>query len=201
MPTLKEQLIKTYESGKSVLEVAQTLNYSPAKVRYWMNKYSIKMRGHSEAAYLKQNPNGDPFNIKVDLSPNEKILYGLGIGIYWGEGNKMNKRALRVTNSDPKMIKIFAKFLRVILGVRNDKIKYSLICFNDSDPGTVRLHWSHMLNISPEKFGKITQIPTQGKGTYKKKSEFGVCIIYVGNIKLREWMKQQIQLIEDYNFV
>jgi len=83
MPTLKEQLIKTYESGKSVLEVAQTLNYSPAKVRYWMNKYSIKMRGHSEAAYLKQNPNGDPFNIKVDLSPNEKILYGLGIGIYW----------------------------------------------------------------------------------------------------------------------
>jgi len=45
-----------------------------------------------------------------------------------------------------------------------------------------------------EKFGKIVQIPTQGKGTYKKKSRFGVCTITVGNVKLKNWILNEIAI-------
>ncbi len=72
-----------------------------------MTKYGIPRRNRSEATYIKRNPKGDPFHIKTNLNNKEKILYGLGLGIYWGEGTKVNREAVRVGNSDPNLIKIF----------------------------------------------------------------------------------------------
>ncbi len=46
-----------------------------------------------------------------------------------------------------------------------------------------------------EKFGKIVQIPPQGKGTYRNKSAYGVCSLSVGNIKLKRWILQELHSI------
>ena len=120
---------------------------------------------------------------------------GLGLGIYWGEGSKKSKYSLRVANTDVGIIKTFRKFLLDICGVRKNKITFSIVCFNDVDPDNSRNFWAKELGILPEKFGKITVIPKQGKGTYKKKSLYGVCTIQVSNIKLRNWMMQELDRI------
>ena len=195
----QEELINLYKSGRSMMEISKILGCSNSEVRYWMKKFQIKRRGHSEASYFKQNPQGDPFNIKSDLIPNEKMLYGLGIGIYWGEGTKVGG-SLKVTNTDPGILKIFIKFLTQICNANKNKISYSIISFNDIDPEIARLYWSSQLKISPEKFGKITQIPKQGKGTYKRKSKFGVCNVHFSNIKLKKWIMEQIELAKNFDF-
>ena len=49
-------------------------NYHP--VTYWMSNYNIPRRSRSEATYIKQNPNGDPFKIKTKLNRKESELKG-----------------------------------------------------------------------------------------------------------------------------
>ena len=193
----KSILGASYKSGKSMKEISRLLNCSEHKVVYWMDKYAIKRRTRSEATYIKANPDGDPFKIKKKLSPEEEILFGVGLGIYWGEGNKVTPHIVSVGNTDLRIIKVFIKFLEIICNVRKDKFKYSLICFNDSNPRQVADHWSQYLNINPQKFGKIVQIPSQGKGTYRKKSQFGVCAVSVCNIKLKAWIMSELERVSN----
>ena len=197
----KIQLEDLYSHGQSLAETAITLGCSVHKIKYWMSKYKIPTRSISDAVYLKLNPTGDPFKIKDDLSKDDMFLLGLGIGIYWGEGNKSEfTSALRVGNSDPGLINAFINFVKDIYGLENRRFSYSIICFNDSDPVTVRAYWSKQLKISPEKFGKITVIPQQGKGTYRKKSLYGVCTVQANNIKLRKLVLEKIEsLRKKYN--
>ena len=76
----------------------------------------IKKRTISDAMYEFKNPFGDPFSIKKPETLQQGILFGLGLGIYWGEGLKRGNGAVRLTNTDPKMIKKFIDFL-INLGV------------------------------------------------------------------------------------
>jgi hypothetical protein len=194
IPT-KLDLQKYYSSGKSMFQTSKILNYSPSKVVYWMKKYNIKRRSRSDATYLSSNPDGDPFDLKDinKLSNKKRFLHGLGIGLYWGEGEKTTKHSIRVANSDPFLIIKFREFLIKICKLKVEKIGYSLICFNDINPEVAKNYWVNLLKISPDKFGKITEIPMQGKGTYKKKSQYGVCILYAGNIKLKNWIMSEIK--------
>ena len=104
-----------------------------------------------------------------------------------GEGDKSpNNTAVRVSNTDPFLIKKFREFLRKVYGVKEEKFKYNLILFNDIDKYKAIKFWEENLNIDRKQLGKITIIPSQGKGTYKKKSEYGVCILAFINKKLKE---------------
>src|SRR3989344_5967826 len=189
----KEDLVDLYASGKSMFEIAKILSCSVHKVAYWMDKHEIKRRKISEAIYLKLNPGGDPFKI-IDIFDSDKtFLRGLGVGIYWGEGLKVTRNAIRVANTDPGIIKNFRRFLLEICGLEERKIFYSIVCFGDNDLDTVCAYWAKELGISSEKFGKIVRIPKQGKGTYKRRSEFGVCTIAVSNPKLKLWIMDQIK--------
>lgn len=191
----EKQLRRLYASGKSMMEISQILNCSVHKVSYWMEKHSIQRRVRREAMYIKLNPNGDPFKIKTNLNKNDAFLLGLGLGIYWGEGNKVTPHSLRVANTDPEMIKAFTTFLKKICNLENKRLSYNIVSFNDASPEVARKYWSEQLKISPQKFGKITQIPHQGKGTYKRKSQYGVCTIQGNNIKLKTWIMEQITSI------
>lgn len=185
-----------YKSGKSMRDISRQLNCSVHKVVYWMDKYGIKRRTMSEATYLKANPNGDPFKIRTKLSFSDWFLYGLGMGIYFGEGNKLSKTALRVANTDPRILKLFIKFLLKICGLKKHRLSYSIISFNDVDPIISRDFWAEQLGVPPDKFGKITVIPHQGSGTYRRKSQFGVCTVQANNVKLRNWLINQMDIIK-----
>lgn len=175
-----------------MLEMARSFGCSEHKVVYWMNKFGIKRRTWSEATYLKANPKGDPFKISKKSLLENQFLYGLSLGIFWGEGGKTSRHQVRVANTDPAMLRVFRRFLLEVCNLEVRKISYSIICFNDTNSEDARRYWSQQLEISPEKFGKITQIPQQGKGTYKKKSAYGVCTIAVCNMKLMVWMLEQL---------
>lgn len=189
----KITLEKLYKSGMSMTEMSQKYKCSVNKIVYWMRKYGIVRRTHSESSYLKHNPNGDPFKIKNKLTRADMFLFGLGIGIYWGEGSKSPEvSSLRITNTDPDLIRIFLRFLTDILGLDKKRFSYSIICFNDIDPRAPRAYWADQLKISPDRFGKITIIPKQGKGTYKRKSRHGVCIVQGNNVKLKKFVFERI---------
>lgn len=190
----KEKLKILYNSGLSMKDISDKEHLSYSSVRYWINKYKIPRRSWSDATYVKRNPDGDPFEIKKRLNKKNIELKNLGLGIYWGEGDKSpNNTSVRLGNTDPFLLKKFREFLRTIYNVKEERIKYSLILFNDVKETTAVNFWKEHLGIKRKQLGKIIIIPPQGKGTYKRKSKYGVLIIIFSNKKLKEQILNDIK--------
>ena len=192
----KDILLKYYiKEKKSISEIAKLLSKSETGINYWIKKHNIKKRTIGEAIYLKNNPNGDPFNIKVPDSLYLSELKGLGIGLYWGEGSKKNRNSIKICNSDPALIKKFIEFLVKILGVNKNLLKFSLQIYDDVDPENTKKYWINYLKIKPEQFyNKITVTKSEKLGTYKKKNKLGVLNVYYHNTKLRNILIEMLPL-------
>ena len=188
------EIKKIYKIGKSVVEIGKELGISSHKVIYLMDKYGVKRRSRSEANYCKHNPNGDPFKIKTKLNPEEERLKALALGLYWGEGSKYNPISIRLTNSDPSLLRTFIGFLRNICGVNFQKIKLWLTIHADVSIEKAEQYWSYELSLPPLHFSKTVVINHRGNGTYKKKSRYGTATVCVHNMKLRkilqEWLEE-----------
>lgn len=165
--------------------MAKKLSVSSNTVVYWMDQFSIKRRTRKEAMYVKYNRSGDPFRLKMNLDEYENFLFGLSLGLFWGEGMKRNKSSVRLGNTDPFLILYFREFLMKICGVKKEKIKYSLQLFGDSNEKRVARFWCDILQISRSQLGKIGIIKLRGKGTYRFKNQYGVLQISCHNSKLK----------------
>jgi DNA-binding Lrp family transcriptional regulator len=194
----KEKISILYKNGLSSRQIAGKLGYSENKINYWLKKLKITKRSISEAIYLKYNPNGDPFHFKKNLNKEEIELLGLGLGLYWGEGSKRSTSGVRLSNSDPRLIKKFLEFLIKICQVNNKKIKFWLQIFSDTDPKKALNFWCKELHIKHKQFYKITVTPSRKIGTYKEKNKFGVLTVNFGNIKLK---KQLLSMLEYKNIL
>lgn len=183
----KNLLSKLYISQrKSSSEISKLLGFSENKINYWLRKYDIGKRTISEAVYIRNNPRGDPFKIKRNLNTREQNLLGMGLGLYWGEGNKSSKTSVRLGNSDPKLIRVFREFLIKICGVKDERIKYNLLLFNDADKDKAIKFWKYELGYPVNRIGSISILKPRGKGNYKKKSMTGVLSIELNNTKLKK---------------
>lgn len=172
---------------RSAAEIGKVLGCSEHKVNYWLSKYDIQKRGISSALYERRNPNGDPFSIYHPRTVEEAIMYGMGIGLYWGEGTKSNKTSVRLGNTDPGLIKKFIEFLKVFYRVDPKKIRFGLQVFGDMDADSAVDFWIKELGVSREQFmKKIIVTPHRGVGNYRKKTKYGVLTVYFNNTKLRD---------------
>ena len=182
----KALLERLYVDKKmSVKQIAKELGYSTNKVIYWMDKHGVARRTIRDAVYNWHNPNGDPFRINNFEIDQNSLLFGLGIGLYWGEGTKASSSSVRLGNSDPNLINAFIKFLTDIYSVDKSKLKFGLQLFTDIDKNIAKNYWISQLNIDDSQFYKV-HITQSGKlGSYKHKSKYGVITIYYNNVKLR----------------
>jgi|SRR5882757_8110675 len=183
----KQLLEKLYLEDKvSMLEISKLLTCSPNKVAYWMGKHGIERRTISEAIYQQHNPHGDPFSIKPVRTQADAILYGMGIGLYWGEGTKSNQYSIRLGNTDPALLNKFMEFLTTLFGVQKKDFHFGLQIFTDTDPEEALAYWVEQLNVKPSQFYKIVVTISGSLGTYRKKSAYGVVTVYYHNKKLRD---------------
>lgn len=200
----KESLAEMYEKqNMSMMQISKKLGCSHHKVAYWMNKYKIQRRSISQAVYLRSNPNGDPFTIKVPQTSDELILFGLGMGLYWGEGSKSDKNSVRLGNTDPGIIKCFVSFLTVICGVDKNSLKFGLQIFSDTSPQDALRFWVDNLGANPSQFYNPVITKSGSIGTYKNKNMNGVVTVQFGNTKLRNIIVRKIaeiaQMAEHFN--
>lgn len=184
----KSVLIDLYTKQKlSVSGIATSLECSQSKVNYWLATHKIPKRSISDALYQKWNPSGDPFLIHKPGSIREAVSYGIGIGLYWGEGTKSNKGSIRLGNTDPRMIKKFIDFLVTFYGIDRKRLRFGLQIFGDMDEKRAVHFWTRTLNVPRSQFHeKIIVTPHRGIGNYRKKTQYGVVTVYFNNRKLRD---------------
>ncbi len=180
----------------SVPLVAHRLNCSEHKVNYWLQKHGIQKRSISDALYTAWNPNGDPFSVRKIKSLDDARLYGLGVGLYWGEGTKRDKNSVRLGNSDPQLIKKFLEFLRKIYAIDEKKLRFGLQIFSDMNKKEALTFWTKSLGVSEKQFfPTIIVTPHRGIGNYRHKTKYGVATIHFSNTKLRDILCDSIEKI------
>ena len=190
----KKRLELLYNEKKfSVHDISKISGYSENKINYWLKKYNIKKRSISDAVYIKRNPLGDPFLAQTPKTMEQAFLFGMGLGLYWGEGTKSNKVSLRLGNTNSRLIKKFIEFLHGIYSIRKEKLKFGLQVFNDSDPNSALRYWQHELGIPLTQFQKVIISPSRGLGNYKKKNKNGVLTVYYHNRKLRNIICNELE--------
>lgn len=172
----------------SVAQIAKIERCSENKINYWLRKYNIPKRSISEAVYLKHNPLGDPFKITNPKNVEETILFGIGLGLYWGEGTKSNKFSIRLGNTNPRIILKFIEFLVKIYNIKKEKLKFGLQIFSDMGRAEVLRYWLKELGVSASQFQKVIVTPSRGIGTYGRKTKYGVLTVYYHNKKLRDML-------------
>jgi len=194
----KDRLIKLYIKKKfSVPQISKKICKSEGEINYWIKKYNIQKRTISEAVYTRHNPNGNPFKIasfvkNKSIYLDREFIYGLGLGLYWGEGNKKNKNSVRLGNVDPKLILKFMIFLDKIFCVNKSKLKFGLQIFTDINEKESINFWKRNLGINDSQFYKTTITKSRSLGTYRQKSNYGVLTVHFHNTKLQKIMIEEI---------
>ena len=196
-------IIESYKNGKSAREIGESVGLSTSAINKILKKNKVNMRNHVEAAYIKLNPTGNPFDILDKLTPEEDHLKGMSLGLYASHGNLKNNHSVKFTNSNPAIVKIFMKFLRVICGVPQLKIKASLIIYPDVSARMAKDFWSRFLDLPKKQFSKTTVLKSRNGSSTKRHSTYGMLSLYVHNSKLlkiiNEWVKEYAlvaQLVE-----
>jgi hypothetical protein len=194
----KKLLVQWYlNDKKSVHEIADILQCSESGINYWLQKFSISKRSISEAAYTKHNPKGDPFISQKPQTNRESFLFGLGLGLYWGEGTKRNLGQVRLGNTDPYLVRAFLLFLRKSYGVDNTKLRFAVQIFTDMNQKKEEKFWQKFLNVNAKQFYKTINTRSGSIGTYREKSKHGVLTVYFGNKKLRDILIGEIEKLKE----
>lgn len=197
----KNELSGLYLSSRlSSKEIAQTLGCSEGKINYWLSKYEIKKRNISDAVYQRLNPEGDPFTELPVTSSKEAFILGLGLGLFWGEGNKRNRQSVRLGNSDPALIRAFLFFLEDRYSIQRHRLRFGLQVFSDMDHDAVMKYWIKYLGVKPQQFYKTTITKSGRAGTYREKTKFGVLTLYFHNKKLRDLLLKEIDNLRGIDY-
>ncbi len=196
----KQLLLQWYVNEKrSTHNIASELKCSEGRINYWLKKFNIAKRSISEAVYVQRNPNGDPFLLHAPQNRDEALLFGLGVGLYWGEGTKKNLTAVRLGNTDPYLIRAFLLFLRKFYKIDNSRLRFAIQIFTDMDQKKEEKFWRDFLKVDAKQFYKTINTRSGSIGTYRVKSVHGVLTLYFNNKKLRDKLMSEIERMKNFS--
>lgn len=213
----KEKIFELRRAGKSYNEIGKTFNISKGTLWKWFKEDSsldrvtvqngeksksldglLKMReARRQALSLSYASSRDAGRAEfLELSRNS--LFIAGLCLYWGEGDKKSRGHIRITNIEPKLVKIFILFASHVLGVDKSKIKISLLLYPDLDVNICLRYWEESLGLSSENFYK----PSIIQGRHKiNRLHYGVCCAGFSSTLLKQKLLVWLEMIGDLFFV
>lgn len=118
-------------------------------------------------------------------------LFIAAMMLYWGEGDKRSK-AVRLTNTDAKMICLYVFFLKTVCQIPEKRIRVNILVYPDLDIETCLTYWSKESGLSKENFIKCTPIVGRHK---TQRLEHGICIVLVSSAYLKTKFLTWLELI------
>ncbi len=142
-----------FSKDYTINEIANFFGVPHWVIYKMMVKENIFRRSSSESRHLILSRSGNGYVVKKDLTSEEDKLRLAGIMLYWAEGSRGN-RTIDFTNSDPKMVQIFLKFLREICGVSNKRIRIYLYAYDNQNLEELIKYWRNVTGVPKSQFTK-----------------------------------------------
>lgn len=186
-PNKLKRIKKLYNSGLSVKDVAERISSTHGAVNNAMRRHNIPRRTPAQTNKIKFYNSPLSFTPKKNLTAKEKQLKIAGLMLYWAEGfKKDNDYVVDFANSNPKMIRLFCRFLRKIYQVNEEKLSAYIYCYPSHDIKKLTKYWSNLTQIPPGQFTK-PYVRSDG-GQIRDKMKHGL-------IHIRYFDKRLISLI------
>lgn len=161
----------------------------------FMIKMNLPRRSFSENNRILFQKKPLSFKIRENLTTEEEKLKIAGLMLYWAEGSLgENNHTVDLANSDPKMIRIFLLFLRIICGIDEKRLRVFLYCYANQNIDEVIDFWKKLTKIPVSQFSK-PYIRTDYKMKHKRIMEYGLIHIRYSDKKLVVQIKKWIELI------
>lgn len=202
----KQETIQLRRLGKSYSEIKNILGVPKSTLSDWLRttrwsnkiKYQLtkKAQKRSTIQLRKLNriyrKNLERIYQEARIEAGEEFrkfkfhpLFIAGVSIYWGEGDKTTKHNIRISNTDPLMIRLFIKFLREVCGVPEERIRANVLLYPDLDQNKCKRFWVGKTGLSDKNFNKSVVI----QGRHKtRRLPYGVCNINTSSSYLKQKM-------------
>jgi hypothetical protein len=189
-------------------EIARILGVSVSSVSLWvrdielddarllsMRRRAARRRGQASAQWARARRR-EAQEAGRRRARARDPLHIAGCMLFWAEGAKA-RNAVVFTNSDPAMVRLFARFLRECCGVRDDKIRIACNLFADhvDRVGEIEDHWLDAARLPRSQLRKST-INVYSKRSKKKRRNrlpYGTCRLVVSDTALAQSLYGAIQ--------
>jgi len=175
---LKEKAIALRKEGKSYSEILKEVLVAKSTLSLWLRdvglakaqkqrltqkKLDASKRGgqvkREQRIRLQQNIFAQAYKDITHISKRE--LWLIGIALYWAEGSKEKEyrpgSRFQFGNSDPRMIKLFMKWLTEVMDIPVDYIDLDIYIHKNSKnkENMVKIYWSEVTGLPVNKFKNI----------------------------------------------
>lgn len=148
-------VVKLYQQeGCSGPEIAKRLAISMWVVYSILKQSGIKRRTLQSANQVWFSKKPLTFSTLQHFSLEQRDLKVLGLTLYWAEGSKRSDDTVDLANSDPQIIRLFVRFLRVIYQVTEKKFRVLLYCYSNQPIPRLISYWSEITEIPKDQFTK-----------------------------------------------
>lgn len=212
----KQKAEELRRAGKSYKAIRRELGIPIATLSDWFKdvSWSIEIKNKLAGEESLANPNKLQLMVAATKKKFAKLheeyrleaikefpklknnpLFTAGTMLYWGEGDKnINNSAIRLSNSEPGMIRTFYVFLVNAMRVPKEKIAFNLLLYPDLIDSVQKNFWSTTTGIPIHQFRKSTFI----KGRHPaRRLSYGVGFIRVGGRKYKEKLLKWIELYKN----
>ena len=168
---LKNQAIKMRKDGRTYSEILNTIKVAKSTLSLWLRdvglskvqkqKISSKKRlAQQKGALAQRNKRIKKMVAVINHAQNEigkmseRELWFTGIALYWAEGSKQRDSSpgarVSFSNSDPKMILLFMKWLEICAKIPLEDISADLYIHEShkANIDTIINKWSQLLHVS-----------------------------------------------------
>lgn len=202
----KEKAIELRKKGYSYSEILKEIPVAKSTLSLWLRSVGLSKRQKQRltekklAAALRGAKVRKEQRLLITKEIKDKAkkeigkisgreLWLIGVALYWAEGSKQKEhnvsQKVKFSNSDPKMIKIFLKWLQNICKLPKSEISFRISLHKKSlnKLNRVQKYWSVVTRFSINDFKKIDwkkhKINTKRKNVGDK--YYGLLNIYIRN--------------------
>lgn len=211
----KDLAIGLRKEGKSYSQIREELQISISTLSEWLSPLDwSKNIEKSLREYHKEGSSVRLKNLnktrgshlrKIYAEAREEAIYEFenlkyhplfisGVMLYMGEGDRVSKHNVYVTNVDPRMLKIFKNFLLHVCNCPKSRVRGSILIYPDLIDEECRNYWASKLDMKLENFRKSVII--QGRHKTRRLS-YGVCSVGITSRYLSEKMDVWLKLMPD----
>lgn len=198
----KQKAISLRQQGQSYTEILSQVHVSKGTLSAWLKDITLT-KEQEERLFVtrRQEHIANLAKLRKNLSQKKKTLilsqaaeeagtfiadplFLTGLMLYWAEGDKSEyARAVKFTNSDPRMIALMMKWFRVYGNVREEKVRIEIHIHELLEESRIKAYWSRIVGIPETQFYK-TQIKQTSLRQRRVKLYHGTCAIRIGDITL-----------------
>jgi DNA-binding Lrp family transcriptional regulator len=204
--------IKLRKKRKSYNEISKILGIPKSTLHYWFRnlRWSEEIKKELTRKAIRKATKRMRILIKINKQRWEKWrkksqkaakkefsklksnpIFIAGIMLYCGEGDNKPRSSVRIANTNPRIIKLFYKFLRKICKIPKEKVYVNLLLYPDLQEEKCKNFWYKQTGIPLKQFGKSTIISGRHP---TKKLENGICLL---KVKASGELKEKILVWED----